>query len=157
MDYIDTEKLEEVNFPWLIFKLNENLYTVSSKYITSIVVKPEDITYVPNVSDYIIGLIHLRGNVVPLIGLKELFNIQSNKIKNNDVNKKNMVIVFEKDNLFVGLIVDEVISVENITPFEETEEVSKKYMDSFLKGVAKSQNNNEILLILDEEKIMNAA
>lgn len=157
MDYRDVEKLEEINFPWLIFRLNENLYTVSSKLITSIVIKPEDITFVPNVSNYIVGLIHLRGNVVPLISLKRLFNIDSDISENEKEKNNKMVIVLERDNSFVGLIVDEVISVEDVVSFEETEEIRKVYKDSFIKGVAKSQNSGDILLILDEEKIMNAA
>jgi purine-binding chemotaxis protein CheW len=159
MDYRDVEELEEINFPWLIFRLNENLYTVSSKFITSIVIKPEEITFVPNVSNYIIGLIHLRGNVVPLISLKRLFNIDVNSEEPENHRRKNneMVIVLERDNLFVGLVVDEVVSVEDIVSFEETEEIRRVYKDSFIKGVAKSQNNIDILLILDEEKIMNAA
>lgn len=30
--------------PWLIFELNQNLYTVNSRFITSIVIKPDEVT-----------------------------------------------------------------------------------------------------------------
>lgn len=155
MNY-DTEEIfeEEIEFPWLLFKLDDNLYTINSKLITSIVICPEEITYVPKVSEYIIGLIHLRGNVVPLIDMKQLFKIE----KDNDVQEnKGMVVVLEKDNSFVGLIVDEVLSVENITAFEETEEIRKMCRDGFVKGVAKGNKTEDVLLIIDEEKIMNIA
>lgn len=158
MDYDgNIEELEEIDFPWLIFKLNDNLYTLNSKLITSIVIKTEEITLVPNVPEYIEGLIHLRGNVVPLINLKILFKIKSDKEESDAKGIKEMVIVLEKDNSFAGLIVDEVLSVENITSFEETEEIKKLYKNSFVKGVAKGHKNNDVLLILDEEKIMNMA
>jgi len=151
-------ELEEIEFPWLIFKLDGNLYTVNSKMITSIVIKQEEVTFVPNVSNYMVGLIHLRGNVVPLIDLKVLFNLNNVKGENFDTKEiKEMVIVLERDNSFAGLIVDEVLSVENITPFEETEEIKKMCKDGYVKGVAKGQKNNDVLLILDEEKIMNMA
>lgn len=146
---------EEIEFPWLIFKLNKNLYTINSKMITSIVIKPEEITLVPNVNEYFTGLIHLRGNVVPLIDLKSLFKINDLSIENED--KKEMVIVLEKDNSFVGLVVDEVLSVENISQFEETDEIKKMVKDGFVKGVAKGSKNEDVLLIIDEEKIMNVA
>lgn len=149
------EVFEEINFPWLIFKVNNNSYTINSKMITSIVIKPEHITFVPKVANYMCGLIHLRGNVVPLIDLKRLFNLKEEAIINEE--KKEMVIVLEKDNTFVGIIVDQVLSVEDIKVFEETEEVKKMCSDGFVKGVAKGNKSEDILLIIDEEKIMNVA
>lgn len=156
MNYENEEVFEEIEFPWLIFKLNENLYTINSKMITSIVMIPDEITYLPNVTEYLTGLIQLRGNVVPLIDLKSLFKISnlSNEITED---KKEMVIVIEKDNSFVGLVVDEVLSVENITAFEETDEIKKMVKDGFVKGVAKGSKSEEVFLIIDEEKIMNIA
>lgn len=161
MDYENIEEFEDIEFPWLIFKLNDNLYTINSKLISSIVIRPEERTFVPNVANYMTGLIHLRGNVVPLINLKALFKISS---KNENVNAeeeqkdaKEMVIVLEKENSFAGLIVDEVLSVENITIFEETEEIRKMYKSSFIRGVAKGQKNSDVFLVLDEERIMSMA
>ncbi len=161
MDYENIEEFEDIEFPWLIFKLNSNLYTVNSKLITSIVIKPDEMTFVPNVANYMSGLIHLRGNVVPLINLKALFKLSSKNenIKEEEEQKdvKGMVIVLEKENSFAGLIVDEVLSVENITIFEETEEIRKMYKSSFIKGVAKGQKNSDVFLILDDERIMSMA
>ncbi len=160
MDYENIEEFEDIEFPWLIFKLNDNLYTVNSKFITSIVIKPEEMTFVPNVANYMSGLIHLRGNVVPLINLKALFKLSSkneNTKEEEQKDVKGMVIVLEKDNSFAGLIVDEVLSVENITIFEETEEIRKMYKSSFIKGVAKGQKNSDVFLILDEERIISMA
>lgn len=155
MSYETEEIIEEIDFPWLIFKLNNELYTINSKYITSIVMKTEEITVIPKVSNYFIGLIHLRGNVVPLIDLKSLFKINVSSTKNDG--KQEMVIVLEKDNSFVGLVVDEVLSVENISQFEEADEVRKMVKDGFVKGVAKGSKNEDVLLIIDEEKIINVA
>lgn len=154
MSYENEEILEEIEFPWLIFKLNNNLYTINSKMITSIVIKPDEITVVPNVSDFMTGLIHLRGNVVPLLDLKSLFKMSKVSVENDD-DKKEMVIVLERDNSFVGLVVDEVLSVEDIIAFEETDEIKKMVKDGFVKGVAKGSKSENVLLIIDEEKIMN--
>lgn len=156
MDNENIQEMQEV-IPWLIFKLNENLYAVNSKFITSIVIKPDEVTFVPNVSDHIDGLIHLRGNVIPIINLKLLLNINS-ALKSNSVNdfkeNKGMVVVLERDNSFMGLIVDEVLSVENISIYEETGEIKKMCNNGFIRGVAKGNKNDAVLLVLDEEKIM---
>ena len=155
MNYESEQIYEDIEFPWLIFKLDSNLYTINSKMITSIVIKPEEITFIPSVSNFLTGLIHLRGNVVPLIDLKKLFKMNSSVPESSGA--KEMVIVLEKDNSFVGLLVDEVLSVENITAFEETDEIKKMVRDGFVKGVAKASKNEDVLLIIDEEKIMNIA
>ena len=146
--------------PWLIFKLNETLYTVNSKYITSIVIKPDDVTFVPNVAEHIIGLIHLRGNVIPLVDLKLLLNTEDesgNNSANNSKENKAMVVVLEKDNSFMGLVVDEVLSIENIIAYEGSTEVKQMCNNGFITGVAKGHKSEEVLLVIDEEKIMSNA
>lgn len=97
--------------------------------------------------------------MVPLIDLKLLLNIKSMLKTSNDGSKESieMVVVLEKDNLIMGLIVDEVLSVESITAYEETQEIQKMYDDGYVTGVAKGHKNDSILLVLDEEKIMNNA
>jgi len=146
--------------PWLIFKLNDKLYTVNSKMITSIIIKPEEITYVPNVPPYIEGLIHLRGNVVPLINLKLLLNIKNDskdELKDSLKETKEMAIILEKENMIMGLLVDQVLSVEKITEYEKTDEAKISSRDGYVTGVAKGQKNDSVLLVLDEERIMNTA
>ncbi len=146
--------------PWLIFKLNETLYTINSKFITSIVIKPDNVTFVPGVAKHIIGLIHLRGNVIPLVDLKLLLNTEAES-ENNSVRdskeKRAMVVVLEKDNLFTGLVVDEVLSVENISAYEDTTEFKQMCNNGFIRGVARGQKSKKILLVVDEEKIMSNA
>jgi purine-binding chemotaxis protein CheW len=141
---------EKINYPWLVFELGESLYTVNSKIVSTIVIVPEHITKVPKVPKYMKGLIHLRGSVIPLFDLRILFNMDVSKDES-----KEMVVVLEKDSSSIGILVDKVISVENIERFEETEEIIKMCRDKFVSGVAKSQKNNGMLLILDDEKLMN--
>ncbi|MFA9424327.1 MAG: chemotaxis protein CheW [Sedimentibacter sp.] len=156
------DKFEEDVYPWVVFKISKSLYTVKSNLINSIVVLPENITKIPNVPNYILGLIQLRGNVIPLTDLRLLFNMKAIREENNDLildekkmQNKEMVIVIEIDNSFMGILVDEVLSVEKITILEETEEIKKMGKDVYIKGIAKGNKKNDVLLIIDEEKIMN--
>lgn len=154
----EMQELQEV-IPWLIFKLNETLYTVNSRFITSIVIKSDVVTLVPNVAEHINGLIHLRGNVIPLVDLKSLLNIEAESGNSTDDLKENrdMVVVLEKGNSFVGLVVDEVLSVENISAYEETAEIKQMGNNGFIMGVAKGHKSEDVLLVIDEEKIMSNA
>lgn len=141
---------ENIKFPWMTFTLEGKSYAVNSEKVTTIVIKPEETTYVPNVADYIVGLIHIRGNVVPLIDLKALFKMGK---KEEDLKRK-MVIVIENDSSFVGLVVEAVSSVENLNILEESEEVKKMIETGFVRGMAKSNKNNNTILIIDENKII---
>jgi purine-binding chemotaxis protein CheW len=147
----NTIQMQEV-VPWLIFKLKKTLYTVNSKFITSIVIKPDDVTFVPNVADHIIGLIHLRGNVIPLIDLKLLLNTESESISNStDYSKeiRPMVVVLEIRGLLQSLASRLFV--------QHQQWVKQMCNNGFITGVAKGHKSEEVLLVIDEEKIMSNA
>ncbi len=64
-------------FPWLIFKLGNTKYAINSKIITYISALTNNITPVPNSSNYIEGIMKQRGEVIPLLGMRILFGINS--------------------------------------------------------------------------------
>lgn len=144
--------IRETKFPWVTFEINGELYAVNSESLTTIVNKPEDSAYVPNVSDFIVGLIHIRGNVVPLIDLKTLFKMEHD---DNDESTK-MVMVIENENSFVGIVVGAVKSVETLEILNESDEVKKMNDNGYIRGIAKSSKNEGTVLIIDEEKVINA-
>ena len=68
---------EDIDLPWIIFKVNKNTYAVNSTNVLSITNLEDDITAVPNIQSYIRGLIDFRGNMIPLIDLKKTFKEDS--------------------------------------------------------------------------------
>ena len=73
-----SEKIESYNgFPWLVFKLGNTKYAINSKIITYISALSNNITPVPNSSNYIEGIMKQRGEVIPLLGMRILFGINS--------------------------------------------------------------------------------
>ncbi len=68
---------EDIDLPWIIFKVSKNTYAVNSTNVLSITNLEDDITAVPNIQSYIRGLIDFRGNMIPLIDLKKTFKEES--------------------------------------------------------------------------------
>lgn len=62
--------------PWVIFKINDFNYAINTDIIIAIL-NLSHITKVPNSPDYMKGIINLRGEVLPLIDLRMLFNFKS--------------------------------------------------------------------------------
>ncbi len=68
---------EKIELPWIIFKVSKNTYAVNSEDVLSITKMEDEIIDVPDIQEYIRGLINLRGSIIPLIDLKKLFKEDS--------------------------------------------------------------------------------
>lgn len=103
-----------------------------------------NITRVPRSTNYIEGVVNLRGNIIPIINLHKKFNLQA---EGNEEEKR--IIVFQFDDLKAGIIVDEVSEVLRLGK-EDIEETGKVYGSinaEHIKGVAKV--NSRLLILLD--------
>lgn len=133
---------------FLTFCLGEEFYGIDIKYVTEIVgIQP--ITVVPELPDFVKGIINLRGKIIPVMDARVKFNKDS--ILYND---RTCIIVIDVKDLSIGIIVDAVsevlnISDENIVPPPNLNNGGRKY----IKGVGKSEAH--ITLIIDCEKLIN--
>ena len=64
---------EDIELPWIIFKVSKNTYAVNSTNVLSITNLEDEQIGVPNIQSYIRGLMNFRGNMIPLIDLKRIF------------------------------------------------------------------------------------
>jgi len=133
---------------FLTFTLDKEVYGIEITYVTEIIgIQP--ITEVPDLPDYIRGIINLRGKIIPVIDVRLRF-----KKSFRDYNDRTCVIVIDINELSIGLIVD---SVSEVITIPETEivappEVSKS-SNRFIKGIGKV--NGEVKLLLDCNKLLN--
>ena len=106
-----------------------------------------DITRVPNVDEYIIGVINLRGKVIPIIDLRKKFGMQA-----VEHNKSTRIVVVEQSNHTIGFIVDcvnEVLRInKNIT--EQPPQTGTKIDKDMITAIAKLEDRLLILLDLDK-------
>lgn len=125
----------------VVFSLDELEFGVEITEIKEII-KMTKIVKLPDESDYIEGIINLRGSVTPVINLRKRFNIPEN------YSEQNKIIISENNGKQVGFIVDSVTEVlkidnENIhTPQGKLSEVER-----YLVGIGKV--GNRILLIIN--------
>ena len=135
---------------YIVFKLNEQLYGISIKNV-QIIEKMKPIMRVPKVPTCIKGVMNLRGEIIPVVSLREQFKLEA-----KDYTDKTRIIIVKLEETMVGLIVDEVKEVVEIesTQVEVVQNVQGKMKTSHILGVGKLEENIVTLLnltnIIDE-------
>jgi len=110
-----------------------------------------NITQVPNSPVYVIGVINLRGKVIPIIDLRTRIGMER---KVNDKNTR--IIIVEIEGRTVGFIVDAVKEVLRI-PFRITEKppsMTQKIDSGYITAVAKLEDR--LIIMLDLEKVLSS-
>lgn len=133
---------------YLTFVLGEESYGIDIKYVTEII-GLQPITQVPEVPDYIRGIINLRGKIIPVMDVRLRF-----KKPLREYNDRTCVVVIDVGEISIGLIVDRVSEVltipdAEIVPPPEVNKSSSKY----ILGIGKS--GSEVKLLLDCNKLLN--
>lgn len=132
----------------LTFYIESQVYGIEIPYITDII-EIQPITFVPKLPAYIEGVINLRGKVIPVINVRERFGKER-----IEYDERTCIIVVEYDDISVGLIIDRVCEVLNVTTEEITSPPNYKSVNvnRFIKNIVKSED--EVKLILDCEKLI---
>ncbi len=133
----------------LTFKLADEEYGVDIMKVQEIR-SWEPVTSIPNTPDFIIGVINLRGIVVPIIDLRQRFSLDKVEYGASTV----VVIVkvdHESDERTIGMVVDAVSEVYNISEemMRETPELGGAIGTKFIKGLATIDEKMIILLDID--------
>lgn len=90
---------------YLSFKLSSETYAVPIKSVSEII-GLTDITHVPNLPEYMRGIINLRGKVLPVMDLRRKFALPATQY-----NRETCVVIVEIWTRKIGLIVDTVREV----------------------------------------------
>lgn len=134
---------------FLTFTLGKEAYGLEIKYVTEII-GIQEITEVPELPEYIRGIINLRGNIIPVMDVRLRFNKPF-----REYNDRTCVIVVDIKDISVGLIVDEVSEVlaiqdQDIIP---PPDFNKELANRYIKGIGKV--GNEVKLLLNCSKLLN--
>jgi len=133
---------------YLIFSIETRYYGIEIEHITEIV-GIQTITEVPDMPDFIKGVINLRGKIIPLIDMRCRF-----KLPEIGYTDKTSVIILRMQSQYVGLIVDmvrEVIKI-NEDQMEESPRFGDKEKNRFVKALAKVKD--EVKVLLDVERLL---
>jgi len=130
---------------YLTLSINKQLYGIDIKYVTEIIgIQP--ITEVPELPNYIRGVINLRGKIIPVMDVRLKF--RKNEKEYDD---RTCIIVVEIREICIGLIIDKVLEVINIAggDISPPPNISS---NKYIQGIGKLQN--EVMLIINCKKLL---
>jgi len=139
---------------YLVFQIGSELFSTNVGKVLGIqeMVK---ITKVPKTPDYIIGVINLRGNVLPVIDTRIKFDMQPTEFT---VNTCIIVMETEIDNntVQIGALVDSVHSVIEIDKKDilPPPGIGSKFQSEFIKGMIK--NDDKFIILLNIDKVFSS-
>jgi purine-binding chemotaxis protein CheW len=113
------------------------------------VIRIREITSLPKAPDFVKGVINLRGDVIPVIDLREKFAMSL-----EDYTDMTRVIVVEVDDKSIGMVVDSVSHVLRIgrDQIEPAPPLVGGLAGEYIRGVGKLDEN--LIILLNIERIL---
>lgn len=136
---------------YLTFPVGSEVYGLNISYVREII-KMQPITPLPDVPDYVRGVINLRGRVIPVVDVRLRF-----KLPPRDYDDRTCIVVVLAGEWLVGLVVDTVSEVAAI-PDEDVEpapQIVSGGGDHFLAGVGKT--GGQVRLLLEVSRFLDQA
>ena len=142
------EKLSSVQI--VCFKIGKEEYGINILKVQEILNLPK-ITLLPKASEFILGVIDLRGKILPIIDLSKKFGIDS-----DSATKGTRAIVVKIKGKEVGLSIDSVSHVVKLETgaIEPPPAIVKGISGRYIVGIAKV--DEEFVVILDIDQIFSA-
>ena len=135
---------------YLTFRLGDETYGISVLKVREII-RHTTTTAVPQMPDYIKGVINLRGKIIPVIDLRLKFGMTG-----GDTTDQSCIVVVQvartdKTKLTMGIVVDAVEEVANIAAgdIEETPDFGVQMDTAYILGMAKIKGVVKALLDID--------
>ena len=138
---------------YLTFKLAEELYAANVKNVINII-ELSKITKVPRSPEYMIGIVNLRGIVLPVIDARKKFGLPEAEYTVNTCILVLEVIV-NNDTVLVGALVDgvkEVVEIE-ASEIKDPPTIGFNFNNYFITGVYKKKDEETFIMILDMDSV----
>ncbi len=133
---------------YIITKFENEQYGIDISYIENIV-KVQPITRVPHVQPYFLGIINLRGEIIPIMSLRLKFNLGDKE----NTNDSRILILKTDQNVKIGILVDSVKEVVSLAESEIEKLSSDNDTSFFLSGVGRY--NNTLISIINVHSLIN--
>lgn len=135
---------------YVVVKLDNEQYGIDIAYVDNIV-RMQKITRVPKAQEYFVGVINLRGEIIPVMSMRLKFDLPDKEITQNT----RIIILKTEQNAKLGLLVDEVKEV--VTLYDESiEKISHENSNdgsNFLTGIGKY--NETLISLLNINGVIN--
>lgn len=133
---------------YLTFVLGEEEYGLDILKVKEIIGLME-ITRVPQMPDFVRGVINLRGRIIPVIDLRSRFGLPE-----QEDTRETCIIVVDLNGVLMGVVVDRVSEVLdlNLEDIEETPEFGAEVDTDFITGMGKYEDR--VIMLLDIGKVL---
>ncbi|MCR5401717.1 MAG: chemotaxis protein CheW [Treponema sp.] len=134
------------------FKLGDELYGVDIMDVKEIV-KIQNIRAIPNAPYYMVGILNLRGEIIPIIDLHRRFHIGSDDGNVELDELESGFIILNISGMQIGIIIDRVSRVVQVqrAEIQEPPQMMGGIGSEYITGVV--QNQDGYLIILDSLKL----
>lgn len=148
MNNHSAQSAEDPILQWVTFHLDGETYGINVMQVQE-VLRHTEIAPVPGAPSYVLGIINLRGNVVTVIDTRQRFGLGA-----APVTDATRVVIIEADKQVIGILVDSVAEVVYLkqSEIETAPNVGTDESAKFIQGVC--NKNNELLILVDLEKMM---
>lgn len=133
---------------YLTFHIDNQLYTVPTSEVVEII-RMQPITFMPNLPNYVKGVINLRGKIVPLIDMRLKFGKEE-----QEYGPRTSVIIVEFGEMTVGMIVDSVKDVRDVSErqISSAPKYKKDLGDNYIKGIVPFEK--ESAMLMDVQRVL---
>ena len=140
------DKLDQL----ISFAIGDEDYGVDIQTVKE-VIRHREITRLPKAPAFVKGVINLRGDVIPIMDLRERFNMEQ-----QEYTSMTRVIVVEVDGRSIGMVVDSVSHVIRIdeSQIEPPPPCVGKISEEYIRGVGKV--GEKLIVLLHITKILTA-
>ena len=145
----DYQLLHHSGEQWLTFRLGKETYGLEILQVRELISYPESITRVPRMPSFLLGMINLRGMVLPIMDLRKRF-----EMSDFETGPFTVIIIVQIKSKVIGVVVDSVVDVVNLqndnlleAPDESTDLDAK-----FVKGLANLRG--EMVILMDLEQLL---
>jgi purine-binding chemotaxis protein CheW len=145
----DSDRLKKIDFKMISFTLAGKDYGINILKVKEIR-KAGNFTKVPNTPVFVRGVDNLRGDIIPIIDLRTMFNLPA---ETKDSSSLENIVILRLDALVLGIVVDSIEKVVGIAS-ESIQPPHPIFGDiniQYISGVV--ENDGRLYIILDVDRI----
>lgn len=135
---------------FMTFQTGKEFFGISISYVNEIIAM-QPIAAIPEVDDYIKGLINLRGKIIPVIDVRVRF-----KMEPTEYTDRTCIIVIDVKSTMIGLIVERIAGVDTIADDSIVPPPSlgrkEHEHNKYVYGLART--GDVVKLLIDPEKLI---
>lgn len=144
----ENKAIVEYDAKIVTFKIGDEYYGIDIMNVKSIL-KEKKFTRIPNSLDFVIGVLNLRGEILPVINLAKMFHLSSTI----DKQEIKSIIIIKIENLMLGLVVEQ---IQHVMPIRTSDlqppspllgSINEQYIDGVL------HTSNRIYVVLNTKAI----